>query len=163
MEQHTENIEKTRINQGYNIKKVRQLMGVKQEDLASMVGVSQPMISQLEQQKLVGKEMLVKIANVLNVPIQIIESMEDDPLSVIVENNTFNENNTFENGSTDQAQTFIGSKDSNIENNSNQQIHPLDRVMELVQKSSELFERVIAIEKEKSALLKQLLDERKKG
>ena len=41
-------------------------------------------------------------------------------------------------------------------------IHPLDKIMELNKQATDLFERMLAVEKEKSALLEQLLKEKGK-
>lgn len=160
MEKETEYKTNKNVNQGINVRRFRQLLDMKQDTLAEQLGISQQMISYVEQQKTVAKELLVRIAAALKVPVEIIEGLDDNPMSVILENNTFDENNTFENGST--SQTLVGScDDSNLGNINGQQINPLDKILEMSKEISTLYERMFALEKEKNALLEQMLKEKK--
>lgn len=159
MEKETEYKTNQNVNQGINVRRFRQLLDVKQDALAEQLGISQQMISYVEQQKTIAKDLLIRIAAALKVPVEVIEGLEDNPISVIIENNTFDEKNTFENGST--SQTLVGNNDNDTENNNNQQIHPLDKIMEISKETSALYERMLALEKEKNALLEQALQEKK--
>ena len=89
-------------------------------------------------------------ALILNVPCALIENMEGNPLSVVIENNTF------ESGSSNQLAT---NPENSMDNN--QHIYPFDKIMELNKETANLYERMLAIEKEKSALLEKLLNEKK--
>ena len=75
--------------------------------------------------------------------------LDENPLSVVIENNNF------ESGSYN---TGIIENDQYNQNT----IHPLDKIMELNKQATDLFERMLAVEKEKSALLEQLLKEKGK-
>lgn len=160
MEKEKEHKISSNVNQGANVRKFRQLLGIKQDILAETIGTTQQTLSLVENRKVIGGKMLRRIAEALNIPVEIIEGMEENPLSIIVENNTFDEKNTFESGSSNQTQTFVGTKDNNIENHNNQQIHPLDKIVEMNKETVSLYERMMTLEKEKSALLEQALKEK---
>lgn len=160
MEKELEHKTSGHVNQGANVRKFRQLLDIKQEVLAEKMGTTQQALSIVENRKVIGEKMLSRIAEALKVPAEIIAGLEENPLSIIVENNTFDQNNTFESGSSNQ--TLVGTNDNNFENHSNQQIiHPLDKIMEISKETTSLYERIITLEKEKSAWLEQALKEKK--
>lgn len=140
----TENVKDKKVHQGLNVSKIRRYEDIKQEDLAEKLGVSQQFISQLEQQREIGRDYLVKIAAILKVAPEVIENMEETPVSVIIENNNF------ENGGIG----YIGEV-----NELNQ--HPVEKIIELTRENTSLYERMLANEKEKVTLLEKLLNEKK--
>ena len=148
----TEKINNTRVHQGANVSKIRRYEGVKQETLAEKLGVTQQLVSWLEQQREIGKDYLVKIAAILNVAPEIIENMEEAPVSVVIENNNFE----YENGSI--SSNNIG---YSTEFNDNKTIHPVEKIIELTKENTSLYERMLANEKEKVTLLEKLLNEKK--
>lgn len=145
MEKETECKTNPKVNQGANVRKFRQFLNIKQGDLAQQLGLSQQMISYIEQQKLITNDLLVKIAEALKVPVELIEKLDDNPMSVIIENNTF------ENGSLNSTTNINEGTNTNVDNN----IHPIDKVMEIAKETASLYERIIALEKEKLTLLEQ--------
>ncbi|WP_293713451.1 helix-turn-helix transcriptional regulator [uncultured Parabacteroides sp.] len=147
----TEKINDTRVHQGANVSKIRRYEGVKQETLAEKLGVTQQLVSWLEQQREIGKDYLVKIAAILNVAPEVIENMEETPVSVVIENNNFE----YENGS---CSNNIG---YSTEFNDYKTIHPVEKIIELSKENATLYERMLANEKEKVALLEKLLNEKK--
>lgn len=140
----TENVEDKRVHQGANVSRIRKIVGMKQNVLAKELGVSQQFLSRLERQREIGKDYLEKIAAILKVTPEIIENMEESPVSVVIENNNF------ENGGIG----YIGEV-----NELNQ--HPVEKIIELAKESTSLYERMLANEKEKVALLEKLLNEKK--
>jgi transcriptional regulator with XRE-family HTH domain len=74
---------------GHAIKRIRHTMGVKQEVLASEMGISQAQISTYEHKKVFDDDMIDKFAKALNVAPEFIKELEEDPVTVIIENNTF--------------------------------------------------------------------------
>ncbi|MCL3853210.1 helix-turn-helix domain-containing protein [Parabacteroides sp. GYB001] len=140
----TENVKDKKVHQGLNVSKIRRYEDIKQEDLAEKLGVTQQFISQLEQQREIGRDYLVKIAAILKVAPEVIENMEETPVSVVIENNNF------ENGGIG----YIGEV-----NELNQ--HPVEKIIELTKENASLYERMLANEKEKVALLEKLLNEKK--
>ncbi|WP_293710096.1 helix-turn-helix transcriptional regulator [uncultured Parabacteroides sp.] len=145
----TENVKDKKVHQGLNVSKIRRYEDIKQEDLAEKLGVSQQFISQLEQQREIGRDYLVKIAAILKVAPEVIENMEETPISIVVENNNF------ENGSNNTGIGYVN------EVNDNKIIHPVEKIIELSKENASLYERMMANEKEKVALLEKLLNEKK--
>lgn len=148
MEMETEDIKAKNVNQGANVRLFRQLLGMKQETLADEMGVTQQKISRIEQSRVIDEPTLIQIAGILHVSPQIIQEMEENPTSIVIENNTFQP----------------GSSNNGIiqhDNNDNRTIYPIDQIVELNKEHASLYERMLAIEKEKIALLEQLLKDKK--
>ena len=78
------------VHHGRNVKRLREIMGIKQEVLADGLNVSQQKISRLESQKELDNDTLDKIANVLNIPVDAIKNYSDD-IAINIISNTFNE------------------------------------------------------------------------
>ncbi|TWP22891.1 XRE family transcriptional regulator [Apibacter muscae] len=81
------------IHQGRNIKRFREMLGIKQEALAWELGEdwNQKKISLLEQKDQVEDKVLEKIAEILKVPAEAIKNF-DDELAINVISNTINNN-----------------------------------------------------------------------
>lgn len=80
------------IHQGRNIKRFREMLGLKQEALAIALGEewSQKRVSLLEQKEVIEDEILTQIAEILKVPIDAIKNL-DDSKAVNIIANTFND------------------------------------------------------------------------
>ncbi|WP_303822498.1 helix-turn-helix transcriptional regulator [Apibacter mensalis] len=129
-----------KIHQGRNIKRFREILGIKQEALAFDMGVSQSSISDYESKETLDDKVLEKIAEILKVPAEAIKNFdEDSAINVIA--NTFNNHDH----STPQFASII---------NNSPNFNPLDKVVEL-------FERLLESEKEKTQLMKDILDRMK--
>ena len=81
-----------KIHHGRNIKRFREMMGIKQEALAFELGEdwSQKKISLLEQKEEVEDELLRQVAEILKVPAEAIK-MFDEEQAVNIISNTFND------------------------------------------------------------------------
>lgn len=150
METEMDEIQTKNVNQGANVRKLRQIMGMKQETLAEALHTSQQKISRIEQSRVIEPQTLTKIADILNVSPKIIQELEENSNSIVIENNTF------QSGSSN-----TGFMEIQHDNNDNRVIHPIDKVVELSKEHAALYERILAIEKEKIMLLEQLLKEKK--
>ncbi|MCD7849574.1 MAG: helix-turn-helix domain-containing protein [Parabacteroides sp.] len=139
----TEDIKTGNVHQGANIRKFRQLIGMKQEVLADLLGTNQQTVSRIEQRRVIEEDLLVKIANILHISPEIIQKLEESPTSIVIENNTF------QTGSSNVG--VVEQQRDNIVN------HPVDQLMELNKEQASLYERMLTIEKEKNALLEKLL------
>ena len=106
------------------------MLGVKQEYIASELEITQQAISKLEQKEEIEDDVLEKVDNVLNVPVDAIKNLNDDM--------TTNDINTFYNN---QGNGFIAN---------NYTFNPIDKVVEL-------YERLLHAEKEKVAMLEKLM------
>ena len=131
---------------GHAIKRIRHTLGIKQDALAIDLGISQAQISAYEQKKVIDNDMLEKFAKALNVAPDVIKELEEDPVTVIIENNTF------EKGSSN-----IGKVDGDHIINNN----PIEQILALNKEKTALYERMLELEKEKNALLEKMLKERK--
>ena len=149
----TEKIGEVRVHQGINVSRIRRYEGMKQETLAEKLGVTQQLVSWLERQREIGKDYLEKIATILNVAPEIIENMEEAPVSVVIENN----NVDFESGSSNNG-VGVG---YDTEINDNKIIHPVEKIIELSKENTSLYECMLTNEKEKVALLEKLLNGKK--
>jgi transcriptional regulator with XRE-family HTH domain len=85
------------VHEGRNVKRIREILGIKQDALAMDLGISQQAISQLEQKEALDAEMLSKIAGVLKVPVDAIKNF-DEQAAINIISNTFH-NNSHDNSS----------------------------------------------------------------
>lgn len=113
---------------GRKISRIRELRGMKQEALATELGISQQAISKIEQSAEVEEDALSKIAVALGVTVEAIKNFSDE--AALNYFNTFNDNST------------------GAFNNFNCTFNPIDKVVEL-------YERLLASEREKVEILKQ--------
>jgi transcriptional regulator with XRE-family HTH domain len=115
------------IHIGRKISKIRELRGMKQDALAAELGISQQAISKIEQSAEVEDSALEKIATVLGVTAEAIKSFSEEAVFNIIGN------------------TFTDSSSNN--NNYLCTINPIEKIIEL-------YERLLASEREKIELLK---------
>jgi len=129
-------MEKT-IHLGRNIKRFREMFGIKQEGLALELGDdwNQKKISLLEQKEVIEPELLEQIARVLKVPVEAIKNFDEEKAVHII-SNTFN--------------------DSSILNgiNYNPTFNTIDKIVEL-------YEALVKSEHEKVELMQKILDKMK--
>jgi len=129
-----------KIHQGRNIKRFREMLGIKQETLAYDLGEwSQQKMSILEQKETIEKDILEKIAGILKIPVEAIENMDDEQAINIIAN-TFHESSAF-------AYT------ANIKPT----FHPLEEVLKLHEEKIALYERMLKEKDEMMAKLEQLI------
>ena len=104
---------------GHAIKRFRHTLGIKQEALAAEMGLSQALISTYEQRKVLNDDVIERFAKALNVAPELIKELEEDPVTLIIENNTFEE------GSIANISNVSEGNNSTITNN------PLEQILEL--------------------------------
>lgn len=124
----------THVHEGRNVKRIREILGIKQDTLANDLGISQQSISQLEQKETIDKIMLERIAAILKVPVEAIKNFDAEAAINIISNTFTSQDNSTLNAINPYC-TF----------------NPIDKIVEL-------FEKLIASEKEKVELLKKLLE-----
>ena len=120
---------------GRKISRIRELRDMKQEALAQALGTNQQAISAMENSETIEEEKLIEVAKALDVTVEAIKNFSEE--GIINYFNTFTEND------------FQG---TNFGNNNTSTFNPLDKVVEL-------YERLLAAEKEKNAYLEKLADE----
>lgn len=122
-------------HQGRNIKRIREILGVKQDALAIDLGLTQQAVSLLEQKETLDAPMLEKIAQVLGVTQEAIKNFNEDAAINII------------------ANTFHDSSASNSTFGNSYNFNPIEKIVEL-------YERMLQAEKEKNELLQKLLDKK---
>lgn len=137
------------VHQGHNVRRIRAALGVKQEALARDLNLTQQAVSLIEQKRRIEPEMLHKIAKCLKIDPALIEELEEDPVSVLIENNNFESGSI---GNIAQEQV-VDQTDFDFHNT----YHPADKIIELCNEKAALYERIVQIEKEKATYLEELL------
>ena len=119
---------------GRKISKIRELKGIKQETLAAELGISQQAVSKIEQSAEVEDEALEKIAKALGLSPEAIKAFTEEAIFNII-------SNTFHNTSSDSS-TLIASSLN------------YQPTFNTIEKIVDLYERLLASEREKVELLK---------
>ncbi|MDR1764059.1 MAG: helix-turn-helix transcriptional regulator [Dysgonamonadaceae bacterium] len=125
-----------KIHQGHNVKRLREMLGVKQEILAEGIGLSQQSVSRMENQEQLDEQTMDKIAAFLHIPVDAIKNFDEENAVNFIANNFHKE--AFQG-------TIIGSVASYTPS-----FNPLDKVIEL-------YERMLKERDERIAALEQLL------
>lgn len=126
-----------KIHQGRNIKRFREMLGIKQEALAFDLGGdwNQKKISMLEQKDVIEDQLLKEISNILKIPVEAIQNFDEEQAVNII-SNTFGENafsNSFNYGTIN--------------------FHPIDKLVSLHEEKIALYERML---KEKDEIMNRL-------
>lgn len=123
---------------GRNAKRIREILGVKQDVLAQELGLSQQAVSLLEQKEVLEPEVLDKVAKALRVSPEAIKGFTEE--AAINYFNSFNDN----------------SVNNGVVYAFNSTINPIEKWMAVVEENKKLYERLLESEREKLALLKSL-------
>ena len=114
---------------GPNIKFLRNLKGLKQETVAIELGISQAEYSLIENSDIIDDEIIFQIAKILNVTVEVIKEFNESQAFYSIENKV--DNTTI----TENA-------------------HGIHQVFSPIEKVVELYERLLASEKERIEILK---------
>ena len=87
-----------KVHQGRNVKRFREMLGIKQEALAFDLGEdwNQKKISLLEQKSVVEEALLQKISEVLNIPVEAFQNFDEEAAINLISCN-FSDNAMFNN------------------------------------------------------------------
>ncbi|CAH0137482.1 MULTISPECIES: helix-turn-helix domain-containing protein [unclassified Pedobacter] len=118
---------------GRKISRIRELRGMKQESLATALGISQQAISKLEQSEEIEDSTLEKVAKVLGVTAEAIKNYSDEATISFIAN-TYNDN---------------ASSYGHYYNFS-----PIEKIVMLYDEKVALLERLLESEREKVEILK---------
>ena len=130
------------IHQGRNVKRFREMLGIKQEALAYELGDdwNQKKISLLEQKEEIEASLLSQIAEALKLPVEAFQNFDEEQAVNIIAN-TFHDSavaNTFKDGA--QA-------------NFNCTVNPVEKIIQLHEEKIALYERML---KEKDEMISRL-------
>ncbi len=129
------------IHQGRNVKRFREMLGIKQEVLAFDLGDdwNQKKISLLEQKEQIEVSLLQQISAVLKIPVEAFQNFDEEQAINII-SNTFNK------------EAFIGNSGGTYN------INPIEKIIELHDQKIELYERMLAEKETMMARLEKLLE-----
>jgi transcriptional regulator with XRE-family HTH domain len=126
-----------KIHEGRNIKRFREMLGIKQDALAADLGDdwNQQKISLLEQKETIDLPLLQHISATLKIPVEAIQNFDEEQAINII-SSTFNDNAT-----------------GVIVNNYN----PIEKIIQLHEDKITLYERMLKEKDEMMAELKKLI------
>lgn len=129
------------IHEGRNIKRFREMLGIKQDAFASALGDdwSQKKVSQLEQKERIEQAILQQVSAVLKIPVEAIQNFDEEQAVNIIAN-------TFDNGA-------IGYNRAEV-----QHFHPIDKLMQLHEEKIALYERMLKEKDEMLARMERLIE-----
>jgi len=131
------------IHQGRNVKRFREMLGIKQEALAIELGEdwNQRKISILEQKEEVDAEVLERIANYLKVPVDAIKNFNEQTAINFI-SNTFHDTN----GLINYSPSF--------------NINPFDKWMEAMEEIKQLHSSLIQEKDARIAVLERMVNKK---
>ncbi|MGV8993829.1 MAG: helix-turn-helix domain-containing protein [Flavobacterium sp.] len=130
-----------KIHQGRNVKRFREMLGVKQETLAFDLGEdwNQKKISMLEQKDIIEADILRQISNALKIPVEAFQNFDEEQ-AVNVIANTFGNNG-------------IG-----YQRNDNPTFNPIEHVLKMHEEKIALYERMLKEKDEMMARLEKMIN-----
>ncbi|WP_407489683.1 helix-turn-helix domain-containing protein [Elizabethkingia anophelis] len=130
-----------KIHQGRNIKRFREMLGIKQDALAYELGEdwNQKKISLLEQKESVEKDILEQVAKILKVPTEAIENFDEEQAINIIGNTITNNDNA---AVVNNYPTF----------------HPVESILKLHEEKIALYERMLKEKDDMMVRLEKLIE-----
>jgi transcriptional regulator with XRE-family HTH domain len=129
-----------KIHEGRNLKRFREMLGIKQDVLAFELGEewNQQKISLLEQREKIDSDILEQVSAILKIPAEAIRNFDEDKAVNII-SNTFN--------------------DSSMINaiNNNPTFHPIEQLLRLHEDKIALYERMLKEKDEMMGRLERLI------
>ena len=131
-----------KIHEGRNVKRFREMLGIKQDALAADLGDdwNQQKISLLEQKETIEPTILQQVATALKIPAEAIQNFDEEQAVNII-SNTFND------------EAF-----SNSFNYGTMHFHPIDKLVQLHEEKIALYERMLKEKDEMMARLEKLIE-----
>jgi len=131
------------IHEGRNVKRFREMLGIKQDALAADLGDdwNQQKISLLEQKETIEPAILKRVSEIMKLPVEAFQNMTDDQAVNIVAN-------TFDNGSILNG----------INQNPTFNVNPLEKLIQLHEEKITLYERMLKEKDEMMARLEKLIE-----
>lgn len=131
-----------KIHEGRNVKRFREMLGIKQEGLALELGDdwNQKKISLLEQKESIDAPLLQQISSALKIPVEAFQNFDEEQAVNII-------SNTFDNGSflnTGHTPTF--------------NINPIEEIKKLHEEKMALYERMLKEKDEMMGRLDKLIE-----
>lgn len=133
----------TKIHQGRNVKRFREMLGIKQEALAYELGEdwNQKKISLLEQKESIETPLLQQISKVLHIPVEAFKNFDEEQAINIISNTVNNNDNASGNSLFSYYPT----------------INPVEKMVQLHEEKIALYERMLKEKDEMMARLEKLI------
>ena len=130
-----------KIHQGRNVKRFREMLGIKQEALAHDLGIdwNQKKISMLEQKEVIDTAILSQISNSLKIPVEASQNFDEQSAVNIIANTITN---------NDNGAVF----------NHNPIFQPVDQLIKLHEEKIALYERMLKEKDEMMVRLEKLIN-----
>ncbi|KAA5532880.1 helix-turn-helix domain-containing protein [Paenimyroides baculatum] len=130
-----------KIHEGRNIKRFREMLGIKQDALAYELGEdwNQKKVSMLEQKEAIDETLLEQIAAVLKIPAEAIQNFDEEKAVNLISCN-FSDNAMFNNR-------------IEVQNN-----NPIDQIIQLHEEKIVLYERMLKEKEEMMLRLEKLIN-----
>jgi transcriptional regulator with XRE-family HTH domain len=132
-----------KIHEGRNIKRFREMLGIKQDALAADLGDdwNQQKVSLLEQKETIDPALLQQVSSALKIPAEAIQNFDEEQAVNIISNTA-----SFENC---QQPAFF---------NHNPTFHPIEKLVQLHEEKIALYERMLKEKDEMMAKLEKLIE-----
>lgn len=131
-----------KIHEGHNVKRFREMLGIKQETLANELGDdwSQKKISLLEQKEAIDAPLLQEISDIMKIPVEAFRNFDEEQAINII-------SNTFDN-CNQPASVFYNST-----------INPLEELIKVHAEKIALYERMLKEKDEMMTRLEKLINQ----
>lgn len=130
-----------KIHEGRNVKRFREMLGIKQDALAFDLDMSQQAISLIEQKETIDSSLLQQISAILKVPVEAIQNFDEEQAVNII-SNTFNID----------KDAYIGNSQPTFN------INPIEELKKLHEEKIALYERMLQEKDEMMARLERLIE-----
>jgi transcriptional regulator with XRE-family HTH domain len=131
-----------RAHEGRNVKRIREILGIKQEAMAIDLGMSQQAVSQIEQRETIDRDLLEKIAGILHVNPESIKNFTEEQAVYNIQHNHEGSNNTGAINGGNYYCTF----------------NPFYEMLKQIEENKKLYERLIEEKNEMITRLEGLLE-----
>ncbi|WP_300599979.1 helix-turn-helix transcriptional regulator [Niabella sp.] len=132
-----------KIHEGRNVKRFREMLGIKQEALAYELGDdwNQKKISVLEQKETIDVPLLQQISDALKIPVEAFQNFDEEQAVNIIANTITNNDNSTMHSLYSHYPT----------------INPVEKIIQLHEEKIALYERMLKEKDEMMAELKKLI------
>jgi transcriptional regulator with XRE-family HTH domain len=135
-----------KIHEGRNVKRFREMLGIKQDALAADLGDdwNQQKISLLEQKETIDAPLLAQISAVLKIPVEAIQNFDEEQAVNIIANTINNNDNASGNSLFSYYPT----------------VNPIEKIIQLHEEKIALYERMLKEKDEMMGRLERLIEKK---
>ncbi len=140
-----------KVHEGRNIKRFREMLGIKQEALAADLGDdwNQQKISLLEQKETIDTALLKQISAALKIPVEAIQNFDEETAIINIQNNYEGANSG--SGTLGNHINYVACT-----------INPIEKWLEAMEENKKLYERMIKEKDDMISTLQAMLENTKR-